>query len=153
MDEIDKKIVDAIRRLSKQHFSIHEYTTAAKEALEMAQSLGVAACIAYLGADGRLDFFYRDEKALPVSIELSQKKAYTAYALRMSTIELKKLTKESQPLYQLESSMNDITTIGGGIPVKNEFKECIGAVGVSGAADPLDDHRIAEIFADTLRKF
>lgn len=150
MEEIDIKIIEAIKKLSGRHYSLEAYSKAAKAALEYASTIGVKACIACLGSDGRLDFFYRGEGALPVSIDLSQKKAYTAYALRMTTLELKELTKEDKPLYQLESSMNDITTVGGGIPVYNEFGEVRGAVGVSGAADPKDDHRIAEVFIKEL---
>jgi uncharacterized protein GlcG (DUF336 family) len=77
------------------------------------------------------------------SIEVSQNKAWTSAALKMTTADLTKVTLPGAELYGLTTTNNGrIVVFGGGIPLVHEGK-VIGAVGVSGSS-VVNDIRVAE---------
>jgi len=59
-----------------------------EKCLEKAEKINVPMIISIVGNDGRLITFKKMDGALPVSIKISQAKAYTAYALKMRSDEL-----------------------------------------------------------------
>ncbi|MCR5526200.1 MAG: heme-binding protein [Lachnospiraceae bacterium] len=122
-------------------------TRAADIALKTAEAMHIPVTIVFLDADTRLRFLYRDPEALLVSLDLAQTKAYSAYALKMDTIDIGKATAPGAPLQALEASAKGtITAVGGGLPFIDSCGRLLGAVGVSGAADPKDDRKIAAVF-------
>lgn len=96
-----------------------------------AHELGVKICFSAVDTGGNLVYFERQEDSLLVSIDVSQRKAYTANALKMPTSELAELTVEGGPLYDLQISDGGLVVFGGGYPVEVDGK-IIGAIGVSG---------------------
>lgn len=107
-----------------------------------AERMNLAVVIAVVGDDGKLISFKRMDNALPVSIELAPAKAYTAYALRMTTSELGEISGPGDMLYGIDSSCENIVLFGGGIPLKSQG-EVIGAVGISGGTAD-EDIEVAE---------
>lgn len=105
----------------------------AEECLKKAERMNIAMVISVLGDDGKLITFKRMDNALPVSIDLAPAKAYTAYALRMTTEELGEISKPGEMLYGIDTSCENIVLFGGGIPLRSQG-EVIGAVGVSGGS-------------------
>ncbi|HHW91610.1 MAG TPA: cob(I)yrinic acid a,c-diamide adenosyltransferase [Firmicutes bacterium] len=101
-------------------------------AQEKAGSLGIAIVAAVLDRGGNLLLLERQEEALPVSIQLAQDKAYTAFAVRKPTHELNAAVQPGEPLYGMQH-INSIplTVVGGGFPLK-VGTEILGALGISG---------------------
>jgi uncharacterized protein GlcG (DUF336 family) len=52
----------------------------------------------------------------------------------MDTSILTPLVKPDEPLYNIEHSNGGLITFAGGVIIKNEVKEIIGAIGVSGSS-------------------
>jgi ATP:cob(I)alamin adenosyltransferase len=95
-----------------------------------AKSIKVPMVIAVADETGRLVLLRRMDDSLPASLEIAQKKAKTAAALRMTTRELAGLVTPGRPLYGLASD-ETLCVFGGGIPIQSEGR-VVGAVGVSG---------------------
>lgn len=72
------------------------------------------------------------------SFDISMNKAYTAVALKMSTMQLKKMSQPNQGLYGVQNTNNGkIIIFGGGIPLTHNNK-IIGGLGVSGGTEQQD---------------
>lgn len=116
-----------------------------------AAALGVPMSIALVDAEGGLLFFVRMDGALPASTELSVSKAYTAAALRMSTMELGRLARPGGVLYGIQYTHDGrIVLFGGGLPLCLEG-QVVGALGISGGRVE-EDVQVAESVADALEQ-
>lgn len=116
--------------------------------LQKAHELNEQVTISILDTCGHERISYRMPHALLISLDLAKKKAFSALAMKMPTHQLQALTQPGQSLYNLEAICGgSIVTFGGGIPLFTQTDELIGAIGVSGAMDPLDDDRIAQAIA------
>ncbi len=116
---------------------------AIKAAKEKATQMGVKMDIAIVDAGANLTAFARMDGAWLGSIDIAIRKAKTARFFNMNTGELGKLSQPGGPLYGIEHSNNALITFPGGIPIKNNKGEIIGAIGVSGSTVE-DDHQVAE---------
>lgn len=117
--------------------------------LELASVKEIALAISLTDLCGHLLFFYKHPKAPLVSTELSQKKAYSSYAMKLDTKDIQKLTGPNKSLFQLETSLGGkIVSFPGGIYTPQLNSIGISAVGVSGSPDPDVD----DTFAKTLSK-
>ena len=112
--------------------------------LEMAQTIvqgvvaqcradGFSVSVSVVDASGQLKAFLRDENTGPHTVDLSQRKAYTAltFASRFAT-SLAFATARGSTLGSAMSNVEGTVGIGGGVPIK-VGDVAIGAVGVSGA--------------------
>jgi uncharacterized protein GlcG (DUF336 family) len=73
-----------------------------------------------------------------LSVEISERKAYTAALLRMRTEEMTALVQPGQPLYTLTSVAGGrYVALGGGIPLR-QGEEIVAGVGVSGGTTEQD---------------
>lgn len=109
-----------------------------KKALE----INVKMNIAVVDAGANLKSFVRMDDAWLGSIDISIKKAKTARFFDMPTGELGKISQPGESLYQIEVSNGGLITFPGGIPLKNEKGDIVGAIGVSG--DTVEnDHTVA----------
>lgn len=132
------------------HFKHEALATAVDKTINFARAKEIFISIAILDYQGRLAYFYRDPKAILISLDLAPKKAHTAYALLEDTYNLKDLTLPGQPLYQLETANSgQIVTFGGGVLIQSK-QTLLGAVGVSGAKSPKDDDLIAKKLVEYL---
>lgn len=108
-----------------------------------AEAIGQPMNIAVVDAGGHLVAFARMDGSILVSIDISQRKAYTAVAMKLQTRDLAEVTQPGAPLYGLEHSSGGIVTFAGGIPLPGPDGEPLGAIGVS-AGTVEQDQQVAE---------
>ncbi|TCI95035.1 GlcG/HbpS family heme-binding protein [Tenacibaculum sp. M341] len=99
--------------------------------------------IAVVDAGANLVAFARMDGAWLGSLDISIKKAKTARYFDMNTGVIGELSQPGGSLYNIEHSNNGLITFPGGVPIKNEAGEVIGAIGVSGSTVE-NDHTVAE---------
>ena len=87
--------------------------------------------IAIVDDGARLVAFVRMDGAILASIDIAQKKAFTAMALKTDTMDLGPLTQPGQELWGIEHTNGGLVTFGGGVVLRDEKGEAIGAIGVS----------------------
>jgi uncharacterized protein GlcG (DUF336 family) len=84
------------------------------------------------------------------SVDIAIRKAKTARFFDMNTGEIGKLSQPGESLFNIEHSNGGLITFPGGVPIKNDAGEIIGAIGVSGSTVE-NDHTVAmagaEVFA------
>ncbi|MGY3052771.1 uncharacterized protein GlcG (DUF336 family) [Pedobacter sp. UYEF25] len=112
------------------------------KAKQKADEMNLKMNIAVVDAGANLVAFGRMDGAWLGSLDISIKKAKTARFFDMDTGEVGKLSQPGQPLYNIEHSNNGLITFPGGIPIKNNEGEIIGAIGVSGSLVE-NDHTVA----------
>jgi uncharacterized protein GlcG (DUF336 family) len=112
---------------------------AEKKAAEIGQPMNIAVA----DAGGNLVAHVRMDKAWIGSIDISQKKAYTARAFDISTKDLATHSQSGGQFFGIHASNNGkIMIFAGGIPLKKNG-EVVGAIGVSGGSGE-QDHAVAE---------
>jgi len=112
---------------------------AEKKAQEIGQPMNIA--VADEGAN--LVAFIRMEGAWIGSIDIAQKKAFTARAFDISTRDLAQHSQSGNQFFGIHVSNNGkIMIFAGGIPLKSGDK-VVGAIGVSGGSGD-QDHAVAE---------
>ena len=111
--------------------------------------LGVAVIIAVLDAGGNLKSFERMDGAVLGSIDVALKKAKTSVLFECRSEDVWEYCKPGAPAPSLELSNGGLATFAGGIPLRGESGEIIGAVGVSGGAVH-QDLAIAQAAAEIL---
>ncbi|AXT59008.1 heme-binding protein [Aquimarina sp. AD10] len=121
-------------------------TEAAKQ---KAEALDTKMNIAIVDSGANLISFIRMDQAWLGSTDIAIKKAKTARYFDMNTGAIGELSQPGKPLYNIEHSNNGLITFPGGVPIKNETGEIIGAIGVSGSTVE-NDHAVAEAGALTL---
>lgn len=105
--------------------------------------------IAIVDAGANLLAFARMDGAWLGSLDISIKKAKTARFFDMNTGMIGGLSQPGGPLFNIEHSNSGLITFPGGVPVKNEAGEVIGAIGVSGSSVE-NDHAVAEAGANAI---
>ncbi len=105
--------------------------------------------IAVVDAGANLVAFVRMDGAWLGSIDIAIKKAKTARYFDMNTGNIGELSQPGESLYNIEHSNNGLITFPGGVPIKNDSGEIIGAVGVSGSSVD-NDHTVAEAGASVV---
>ncbi len=83
------------------------------------------------------------------SIDVAIKKAKTARYFNTATGDLGKLTQPGGIIYNIEHSNDGLITFPGGLPIKDENGNIIGAIGVSGGTIE-QDHEIASTAAKAI---
>lgn len=107
--------------------------------------------IAIVDDGARLVAFVRMDGAIIASIDIAQKKAFTAMALKTDTIDLGPLTQPGQELWGIEHTNGGLVTFGGGVVLRDAKGEPIGAIGVS-AGSVEQDVKVAKAGAAALLK-
>ncbi len=100
---------------------------------------GKQAVIAVVNAAGNPVAVHVMDGAYLVSYEVAVKKAYTAVAVKMPTMELNKLVQPGGTFYGLQS-LEGMVTFGGGVPI-TVGGVIIGGLGVSGGTGE-EDHAL-----------
>ena len=106
--------------------------------------------ICVVDAGSNLVAFARMDGAWIGSVDISFKKAKTAAWFAMDTAALSPLVQPGQPLYNIEHSNGGLITFPGGVVIKNNHGEVIGAIGVSGSSVD-NDHTVAEAGATAVK--
>ncbi len=107
---------------------------------ERARAEGKQAVIAVCNAEGNPIAVHCMDGAFLVSYEVAVKKAYTAVAVKMSTMELHALVQPGGTFYGLQA-LDKVITFGGGIPLLSDGV-IVGGLGVSGGTGE-EDHALA----------
>ncbi len=113
--------------------------TAQKKAKDMELKMNIAV----VDSGARLLAFARMDGAWLGSADIAIKKAETSCYFQMESGEIGKLSQPGESLYQIEHSNGGLISFPGGIPIKGDGGETIGAIGVSGSTVE-DDHKVAE---------
>jgi uncharacterized protein GlcG (DUF336 family) len=103
--------------------------------------------VAIVDTAGHLGAFLRMDGALLASIDLAQKKAYTAALFEQTTRELARKAQPGQPLFGM--STDRFVPIAGGVPL-HARGGIIGAIGVS-SGTVQEDEAVAQAGAAALR--
>lgn len=107
------------------------------------QETGQPMNIAVADEGGNIVAHVRMDGAWLGSIDISQKKAYTARAFDISTKDLAAHSQSGGQFFGIHASNNGkIMIFAGGIPLKKNGK-VVGAIGVSGGSGD-QDHAVAE---------
>jgi ATP:cob(I)alamin adenosyltransferase len=114
-----------------------------------AAELGVPMVMAVCDSRGALVAFAREEEALPASVGLAAKKAFTAAQLRRPTSELAGATQPGASLWGVQGDP-DFVVFGGGYPLTSGGR-CVGAVGASGGSTD-EDMSVARAALDSWYK-
>lgn len=103
-----------------------------------AQRLRVAVTFCAIDVHGNIILKQRMTGAKLISIEMSERKAYTAAALDMKTADMTPLAASGEALYTLPSVAGGrYTVLGGGLPLRIDGA-FLGGVGVSGGTTEQD---------------
>ncbi len=105
-------------------------------------------CVVDAGAN--LVAFARMDGAWIGSIDISHKKARTAAWFTMDTASLVDAVQPGAPLYNIEHSNGGLITFPGGVVIKNNNGDIIGAIGVSGSSVE-NDHTVAVAGAEAIK--
>ncbi|MBC7524750.1 MAG: heme-binding protein [Flavobacterium sp.] len=105
-------------------------------------------CVVDSGAN--LTAFARMDGAWIGSIDISHKKAKTAAFFTMNTADLSGAVQPGAPLFNIEHSNGGLITFPGGVIIKNNAGEVIGAIGVSGSSVE-NDHEVALAGANAVK--
>ncbi len=122
---------------------------AIKAAKQKATAIDTKMNIAIVDAGANLVAFVRMDGAWLGSLDIAVKKAKTARYFDMNTGIVGELSQPGGSLYNIEHSNGGLITFPGGVPIKNDNDEIIGAIGVSGSSVE-NDHAVAEAGATSL---
>ncbi|WP_454197907.1 GlcG/HbpS family heme-binding protein [Nocardia sp. Marseille-Q1738] len=114
-------------------------SAARKAAAELRETVSLAV----VEDSGDLVAFARMDGAPRYSIEIAQRKADAAIALGFDTVHMTTATPQGQPLVggPQQSGTHSLVPNGGGVIIR-VGGTVIGALGVSGAASSITDHKI-----------
>lgn len=125
-----------------------------KQAIDVAETkakeLGIAVSIAVVDEYGDLVAFSRMEGAIKISPKFAIAKAYTAGTIGMATADMAAYAVPGKPYYGIDALFGgELTTIAGGLPVKDDDK-LIGGIGVGGSSDVNQDAECAKAALEVL---
>ena len=105
---------------------------------EKAKEIGVKAVVAVSNRGARPVLVECMDDSYIASYDVAFQKAYTVVSLKMSTMELKKLSQPGGSLYGIQfTNQGQIVIFGGGVPLK-VGNNVIGGLGVSGGSEEQD---------------
>lgn len=131
------------------NITLNQAEKAIEASKEQATAMDLKMNIAIVDAGANLKAFARQNGAWLGSIDIAIKKAETARYFDMNTGEIGKLAQPGGSLYNIEHSNGGLISFPGGIPIKNDDGEVIGAIGVSGSTVD-NDHKVAQAGVDAL---
>ena len=100
------------------------------ETASVAKKVPVAVCV--VDVHGNVVLHHRMTGAPLFSVELSERKAYTAALVGMRTVDILPLVQPGQPLFPLSTvSGGRFCAMGGGVPLASDG-QLLGGIGVSG---------------------
>lgn len=132
------------------NITLDQAEAAIKAAKQKAKELNTLMNIAIVDSGTNLVAFAHMDNAWLGSIDISQKKARTARYFNMDSGEIGKLSQPGGPLYNIEHSNGGLISFPGGVLIKDNAGNIIGAIGVSG--DTVEnDHAVAAAGAGAVK--
>lgn len=119
--------------------TLEKAVAALRASEEKARSQGLLISTAVVDDYGVLIAFSRMDGALHISPRFAHAKAFTSAALGMPSGDVASYAGEGKPYFSVNTSFGgEMMIIAGGLPVKQGGKT-VGAVGVGGSNDVLQD--------------
>lgn len=116
-----------------------------------AEEMGIAVVVAVSNEGARPVAVHCMDGAYIASYDVALQKTYTVVALKMSTLDLKKLSQPGGSLYGIQfTNQGQIVIFGGGEPLYQEGR-LIGGLGVSGGTEE-QDSALARYGAECLKE-
>ena len=115
----------------------------ATAARESCNEQGYQVAVAVVDRSGLLQAFVRDRFATPHTVEVAERKAWTALSFRIPTSEMEKATNQETTMMGIRHASNALM-VGGGLPIEAAGR-LLGGIGISGApGGDLDEACAAE---------
>ncbi|MCP2298704.1 Uncharacterized conserved protein GlcG, DUF336 family [Nocardia amikacinitolerans] len=123
--------------------SLDQADSVISAARKVAGELGEAVAVAVVEVGGKMVAFACMDGAARYTTEIAKRKAEAAIALGFDTVHMTTATPEGQPLVggPRQSGTHSLVPNGGGVIIR-VGGTVLGALGVSGAASSITDHRI-----------
>ncbi|EGQ8103423.1 heme-binding protein [Vibrio parahaemolyticus] len=115
-------------------------------AIQQAKKQEFNICVSVVDQAGLLVHFERMDNALLGAIDVAIKKARTAALFQTNSAELGAIAQPGGAIYTLEATNGGLISFGGGVILRNEQGNVIGAIGVAGATVEADE-AIAQLAA------
>ncbi len=144
VDSIVNKVLENIN--SAPSLSLNKAVKLMSAVEDRARAMGKNIAVAVVNPEGNTVAVHVMDGAYLVSCDVAVKKAYTAVAVKMPTIELQKLCQPGETFYGLQAN-DKLVIFGGGVPLLHGDK-IIGGLGISGGTGE-EDHALCE-YAQTL---
>ncbi|EID0697379.1 heme-binding protein [Vibrio parahaemolyticus] len=121
---------------------------AIQQAKQQAKQQEFNICVSVVDQAGLLVHFERMDNALLGAIDVAIKKARTAALFQTNSAELGAIAQPGGAIYTLEATNGGLISFGGGggVILRNEQGNVIGAIGVAGATVEADE-AIAQLAA------
>ena len=103
----------------------------ATAARESCNEQGYQVAVAVVDRSGLLQAFVRDRFATPHTVEVAERKAWTALSFRIPTSEMEKATNHETTMMGIRHASNALM-VGGGLPIE-AAGSLLGGIGISGA--------------------
>ena len=103
----------------------------ATTARESCNEQGYQVAVAVVDRSGLLQAFVRDRFATPHTVEVAERKAWTALSFRIPTSEMEKATNQETTMMGIRHASN-ARMVGGGLPIE-AAGSLLGGIGISGA--------------------
>ncbi|MBE3709709.1 heme-binding protein [Vibrio parahaemolyticus] len=108
-------------------------------AIQQAKHQEFNICVSVVDQAGLLVHFERMDNALLGAIDVAIKKARTAALFQTNSAELGAIAQPGGAIYTLEATNGGLISFGGGVLLRNEQGNVIGAIGVAGATVEADE--------------
>ena len=103
----------------------------ATAARESCNEQGYQVAVAVVDRSGLLQAFVRDRFATPHTVEVAERKAWTALSFRIPTSEMEKATNQETTMMGIRHASIALM-VGGGLPIE-AAGSLVGGIGISGA--------------------
>jgi uncharacterized protein GlcG (DUF336 family) len=133
--------------ISERSLSLNTAMELASTSLERCRADGYKVTVTVLNRHARTAVVLSEDGVNPHTVEISMRKAYTAFTTRNSTAEM---AKRPQPALAGFMLLENITPIEGGLTIFAANKELVGAIGISGAPGGEKDAACAQAGIDKI---
>ena len=138
---------DRVASVQKNVLTLTGARIVATAAETEARRLNTTGAIAVVDDGGNLLYLIRIDNTFPAGAYVATDKAKTAATFRMPTRNLEDAVKNGRTSLVAVSEM---TPLAGGIPIVIDG-QIVGAVGVSGAANAMQDEELAKVAAAAIK--
>ncbi len=136
--QIEQIVASVVGQTGEKRITLEQAKFLMERVEERAKEIGVKAVVAVFDSGANPVAVHCMEDAFLASYDIAFQKAYTAVALKMSTIQLKGLSQPGGALYGIQNTnQGRIVIFGGGEPLVHNGR-VLGGLGVSGGTEEQD---------------
>ena len=151
IEQVASAVKRALEELEGAKMDLPLARTLIQKVQDRARETGLSVVVAVADEGGNPVAIERMDGAFLASFDIALNKAYTACALKMSTLSLKPMAQPGGQLYGIQhTNGGKIVVFGGGVPLMKSGR-LIGGLGVSGGTEA-QDSALAEYGASILEE-